>query len=107
MPYRSPSGAVDLHEKTKDIPAFSAAKAVEHLPRRADRERRRFLRMKRAKSLVVLTGLAEGEVRADDFDNVGALPYPLDDIFRDQPFIHECPAGVRIFLVSQRNNPSW
>jgi hypothetical protein len=52
--------------------------------------------MKWAKSLIVLTGLAEGEVRADDFHNVGALPYPLDDIFRDQPFTHECPAGVWI-----------
>ena len=48
--------------------------------------------MKRTESLEVLAGLAEREVRADNFHDVGAFPNPLNNIFRDQPFIHECPA---------------
>lgn len=48
--------------------------------------------MKGTQPFKILTRLAQGKVSPDDFKDVGTFPNPLDDIFRDQPFIHECPA---------------
>src|SRR5207244_4507790 len=82
---------LNLHQERKDVAPLAAAETVEHLARRTDDEGRSLLRVEGAKAFKVLPCLTEREVGTDDFDDIGPVSNPIDDIFRDQPSIHPAP----------------
>ena|SRR6266404_3827773 len=73
-----------IHDEPEDASTYTAAKAVERLPARTHRERRRFLLMKGAERLEVRSRALERKIRADHFDNVIRGSDLLDCLRRDR-----------------------
>src|SRR2546425_9115664 len=74
---------LDLHQEREDVAPLSAAETVEHLARGADDEGRSLLRVEGTEAFKVLSRLTEREMGADDFDDIGPVANPVDDLFRD------------------------
>src|SRR5207244_12799665 len=85
----------NLDHELKDCDPLCEAETVEHLARRTDDEGRSLLRVEGAEAFKVLSCLTEREVGTDDFDDIGPVSNPIDDLFRDQPSIHPAPRSKR------------
>ncbi len=73
-----------IHHEPEDAPTHAAAEAMERLPARTHRERRRFLLMKGAERLVICARAFQRKIRADHFDNVIRGSDLLDCLRRDR-----------------------
>ena len=74
---------VVLHQEPDNGPMGATAEAVIELFAGAHGERRRLFVVERATNLVFLAGLLEGNVRADDLDDVGSCNQVVDEMLGD------------------------
>ena len=74
---------LDAHQKGEDVAADAAAEAVEDLPRAVDVEGGGLLAVERAEAEVIGSGVFERQITGNDLDDVGALAYLLNRLFRN------------------------
>ena len=73
------------HQEADRRAVRAAAEAVVEALRRADRERRRLLAVKRAEAFVVAAGALQRDAGADHLDDVGSGDELVDEGFGDSP----------------------
>lgn len=80
------SEPMEVGHEGEHITAFAAGEAFENLQIGADIHRRLAIRVERAESDEAATGLFERDGFSDNFNNIRALPYLVDDVFG---YLHE------------------